>query len=72
MSLQQGQVSLPIRGENGVFVISIENKALQSQENLAQVRELNQRGMTVRVDKGALFNAIKERVEIVDNRSKFY
>ena len=72
MSLQQGQISLPIKGENGVFVIAIENKVMQGQENIAQVREINRRTLATRVDNGALFNAIKEGTELIDNRSKFY
>ncbi len=72
MGLQQGQLSLPIQGENGVFVVSVDSKTLQTQENLAQVQELNRRGMSSRIDNGAIFNAIKEDADLTDNRSKFY
>ena len=72
MTLEAGQVSRPIRGENGVFVIAIDSKNMQAQENIAQIREINQRGMVVRVDNGGLFDALKEEADIVDNRSKFY
>ncbi len=45
---------------------------MQGQENVAQVREFSRRSLASRVDNGALFQAIKERAELIDNRSKFY
>lgn len=72
MSLEQGQMSLPIRGENGVFVIQIENKVAQGDGNIAQIREVNRRTLAIRVDNGAVFQSLKEGSDLVDNRSKFY
>lgn len=72
MGLEQGQLSLPIQGENGVFVVSVDSKTLQIQENIAQVKELNRRGLASRIDNGAIFNAIKEKADLTDNRANFY
>lgn len=72
MNLTEGQLSQPIAGNNGVFVVSVDKKVEAGQPDLAQVRGSQQRAVDSRVDNGAVFNALKENSEITDNRSKFY
>ena len=72
MNLTAGQVSQPIQGNNGVFVVSIDKKVDAGTPDLAQVRNSAQRGVDSRIDNGAVFNALKEKATIKDNRSKFY
>jgi peptidyl-prolyl cis-trans isomerase D len=72
MSLEQGQMSVPIEGKSGVFVVSITNKSELGDPNLASARATKQRGVQSRIDNGAVFSALKEKAEIKDNRSKFY
>jgi peptidyl-prolyl cis-trans isomerase D len=71
-SLQKGQMSVPIIGNNGVFVISIDEKVEIANPDLTIVQNANARANKSKVDNGLLFNALKDKSDIVDNRSKFY
>lgn len=72
LSLEKGQMSIPIQGSNGVFVISIDNKVVPSNANIVEIRDSERRGIAARIDNGAIFNALKEQTEVIDNRAKYY
>ena len=72
MSLAAGQLSQPIQGSNGVFVVSVDKKPDPGTVNIAQIRDSENRGVSARIDNGAIFNALKEKSNLVDNRNKFY
>ncbi len=71
-ALTPGQLSQPIAGNNGVFVVSVDKNVSAGEPNLAEVRQNEIRSMASRVDNGAVYNALKDKSEVVDNRSKFY
>lgn len=71
-SLEQGQMSVPIQGNSGVFVVAIDSKSEVGEPNLASTRNSNARSIESRVENGAVFSALKEKAEITDNRNKFY
>lgn len=72
MSLEKGQMSVPIQGNSGVFVIAIESKSVPPEANIAQARANSIQGMNSIIESGAVFNALKEKADLTDNRSKFY
>ena len=72
MSLEKGQLSVPIQGNSGVFVIAIENKSIPPQANIAQSRANAIQGMNSVIESGAVFNALKEKADLTYNRAKFY
>lgn len=72
VSLEVGQLSEPIIGNSGVFVISVENKMVPPEANIAQARANSQQGLNSLIESGAVFNALKEKAELTDNRAKFY
>ncbi|MFT6165718.1 MAG: peptidyl-prolyl cis-trans isomerase D [Vicingaceae bacterium] len=71
-SLTLGQLSQPISGNNGVFVISVDKNVSAGEPNLVEVRQNELRSIASRVDNGAVYNALKDKADLVDNRSKFY
>tara|TARA_B110000046_G_scaffold40521_1_gene44886 strand:- start:33595 stop:35661 length:2067 start_codon:yes stop_codon:yes gene_type:complete len=70
--LTPGQLSQPISGNNGVFVVSVDKNVSAGEPNLAEIRQNEIRNMATIVDNGAVYNALKEKADVVDNRSKFY
>ena len=72
IALENDQMSEPIIGDNGVFVIKINEKVLPGDINIAQVREVYKSELSSRMNNGAIFNALKEKANLIDNRSKFY
>jgi hypothetical protein len=72
MSLEAGQMSVPIKGENGVYVVMLDNKSESGEPNIMVTRSSMQRGISAQIDNGAAFNALKENTEIEDNRAKFF
>lgn len=70
--LQKGQMSVPIKGNNGVFVVYVKDKTEIANPDLNITRSTMARNNQARVDNGLVFNALKEKAEIEDNRSKFY
>ena len=70
--LTPGQLSQPITGNNGVFVVSVDKNVDAGPPNLVQVRQNEFRSIASRVDNGAVYNALKEKADVVDNRTKFY
>lgn len=72
MNLTPGQLSEPIKGANGVFVVVVDKKVDAGQPDINVIRESELRGVSARVDNGAVYNALKEKADMTDNRSKFY
>ncbi|MEQ8910481.1 MAG: peptidylprolyl isomerase [Vicingaceae bacterium] len=72
MTLEAGQMSVPIKGKTGVFVVQLDQKSDAGEANLVAIRSANNRALKARVDNGAVLNALKEKADITDNRSKFY
>jgi len=70
--LEEGQMSKPIQGNNGVFIILVDKKVDAGEPDLARVRESENRGVSSKIDNGAVFTALKEKADLTDNRSKFY
>jgi peptidyl-prolyl cis-trans isomerase D len=71
-SLTPGQLSKPIAGNNGVFVVSVDKKVDAGEPNLSEIRLSESRGIAAKVDNGAVYNALKEKADLTDNRTKFY
>jgi peptidyl-prolyl cis-trans isomerase D len=71
-SLTPGQLSQPIAGNNGVFVVSVDKKVDAGEPNLSEIRLSEARGIATKVDNGAVYNALKEKADLIDNRTKFY
>ncbi len=70
--LEQGEVSNPIVGNNGVYVVRVLSKTVPSAPvNLAQIRQSTASIARSRVNTG-LMDVLKDKAKIVDNRSTFY
>ncbi|PCJ01491.1 MAG: hypothetical protein COB15_00805 [Flavobacteriales bacterium] len=70
-TLQQGQMSIPIEGQTGVFVVQIETvtPAAETTDYTAIKTQLNQSNGSVT---GQLLEALKDKYGVVDKRYKFY
>ncbi len=70
-SLDVDNISQPIAGNNGVYIVKVtsvnENQALNVDSEKSRLAQ----SMNFRAGSQA-YNAIREKAEIVDNRSKFY
>ena len=71
-ALKQGQLSKPIKGENGVYMVTV-----KSMTEPAAAKDFdNNRRQILEQRKGRseyeVFNALKEKANIEDNRGKFY
>lgn len=72
-TLKQGEMSLPIKGEKGVFVVMIDSvtEAATQGIDLKPAADQLQRNIQSRVDY-EVFNAMQENANIKDKRGKFY
>ncbi len=71
-NLESDQVSEPIVGENGVYVVKLRNKTnLTSPPNIAQLRKQTSSAAQGQVPR-QLIQAMKKNAKIKDNRSRFY
>jgi peptidyl-prolyl cis-trans isomerase D len=70
-TLQQGQVSVPVEGQTGVFVIQVDavTPAPETTDYSAIKTQLNQANGTAT---GQVLEALKDRYKVVDRRYKFY
>ncbi|MBS3807596.1 MAG: SurA N-terminal domain-containing protein [Bacteroidales bacterium] len=70
-AMEEGQLSFPIHGENGVFLIEVTN--MEEGQNMTpqmlQQREMQRLQRTAAFD---AFTALKDAAEIEDKRHKFY
>ena len=71
VAMDQGQLSYPIQGENGVYLVEV--KSVRESKNITpqmlQQREMQRLQRTAAFD---AFTALKEAAEIQDKRHKFY
>jgi peptidyl-prolyl cis-trans isomerase D len=69
---KKGAVSKGIKGDNGVYMIKVEDvvEAKPSTDNYKQNKDILNNQMKQRAEY-ELFNALKDKIEIKDNRAKF-
>ncbi len=72
LGLKQDQVSKPVQGNSGLFIIKVTN--ITEAGEIANYKFLKKQTLQpiVATLDYSLFNALKENAEIADNRSKFY
>jgi len=70
--LEQNQVSAPIGGNNGVFVVKVLNKtSTPAPGNLSVIKRSNAQQVSSQLQ-NSLMPALKEEASVKDYRSKFY
>ena len=69
--LNQGAFSAPIQGNNGVYVLTVDSKNANANQDLASAKRTLQTRYSTRVSFEPL-NALEEKAEIVDERAKIY
>ncbi len=71
-ALENGQTSIPLQGDNAVYVVSVTNTAVaEVPEDVSADRNTLEQRLKGRVE-NAVFNAYREAAGVVDNRSKYY
>ncbi|HFA52059.1 MAG TPA: hypothetical protein ENJ95_23835 [Bacteroidetes bacterium] len=65
------QVSAPIAGANGVYVVKPINKPAVAASNAAQARQTNQQMARIQVP-GKIVPSLRKHADIEDNRSRFF
>lgn len=72
-TLKQGEMSIPIKGTKGVYVVMVDNitEAVTQGADLKSNIEQISRNLQSRVDY-EVFNALQESAKIKDNRGRFY
>lgn len=72
LTLESGEMSKPLKGKTGVYVVSVESftDPLEVEEYSSEKNSLTSR-MSSRVNT-ELYNALKEKANVKDERSKFY
>ncbi len=68
--LAKDELSAPIKGANGVYVIKM-NEVTQTEQDYTAEKSRMEREVASRVTY-QVFEALKEKADITDNRSKFY
>ena len=74
-TLEEGQVSVPLKGENGVYVVKITKKSpAEEQEDYSFARSDVEKNLTNRVTtiNGATYRALKDLAGVKDERGKVY
>ncbi|MFO7659178.1 MAG: SurA N-terminal domain-containing protein [Bacteroidales bacterium] len=71
--LDEGMLSGPITGNNGVYVIAVTNilKAENTEMMMEREKLVYERNFTSRANYAA-FEALKKKAEVIDNRAKFF
>lgn len=70
--LESGDLSKPVKGEQGVYVVYLENRAeAPNTSNFSSSSRMLSGSFAQRVD-FEVFDALKEKADIVDHRSKFF
>lgn len=71
-NLENGQVSKPVTGDNGVYIVKLLNKTtLSNPPNIAQLRRQTSSAAQGQVPR-QLIQGMKKNANIEDNRSRFY
>lgn len=68
---QQGVVSGPVKGENGVFLLSVNNTTASANDEIKSVKDRLSATMQMRGSYEA-FDALRKSANVVDKRYKFY
>ena len=70
-TLQEGQMSIPVEGQTGVFVVQVETvtPAVETADYESVKSQINQGNGAVI---GQLLEALKDKYGVVDKRYKFY
>lgn len=71
IALETNNLSEPIKGENGVYLIEVSDKRENSNLNPEMIRQREIQGLT-RTASIEVYNALKEAANIEDKRYKFY
>ncbi len=72
LTLEGGQMSLPLKGQNGVYVVQVESIIEPSEvDSYASERRSLSSRMSSRSQNG-YFEALREKAEVKDERAKFY
>lgn len=71
-TLQQGQVSLPIEGQTGVFVVQVDQVKTTSSETIDYQPIKQQLEQSYSAAAGRVLEALKDKFGVVDKRYKFY
>ena len=70
--MEQGDISKPIKGDLGVYVVYLESRIdVPAQASYGQNTQMLNGQIASRVD-FEVFEALKEKAEIIDNRAKFF
>lgn len=70
-SLEKGKLSKPIKGSSGVFVVVVDNFVAPPEvKDFTDARKQLTKQLSNRSYE--LFNALKEKANVIDNRGKFY
>ena len=70
--MEEGDISKAIKGEQGVYVVSVDSKtSIPEQPSITNNKRMLNSSLASRVD-FEVFEALKEKAEITDNRSKFF
>jgi peptidylprolyl isomerase/peptidyl-prolyl cis-trans isomerase D len=71
-SLPEGQVSEPIIGNRGVFVIQVQSRTNpEAAEDLANIKRTESMNMSQRVN-SQVYNALQKNAGVKDERAKYY
>jgi len=68
--LESGKLSKPIEGNNGIYVIAVTSAIDTPESDVKTEQETNSRMISSRVGY-SIFNVLKEKADIEDNRSSF-
>ncbi len=71
-ALKQGELSKPIKGENGVFVIAVKSFTEPASVNNYESNRKQMLDLRKGRSEYEVFDALKEKANIEDNRGKFY
>lgn len=69
---KQGAISKPIKGETGVFIVSPQSFTEPAQVSDYSPYKLQLSGALTNRAAGEVFEALKQKANIIDNRGKFY
>lgn len=72
LTLESGQMSTPLKGETGVYVVQVESieEPMQVEEYTSEKQSVGSK-LSSRAQ-GGVYNALKEKADVKDERSKFY
>lgn len=71
-ALQNGQVSVPLTGDNGVYVVSMTNNREAPEGTDVETERTSLRSRLQSRAENGVFNALRDAAGVVDNRYMFY